>query len=322
MKHFGYLKGIEFHKSNDIEIANLLTNDGLFEKKLIASGNSSNIKDGVLELTVNTDKIIIEPSKLLIEEFYSFIMNDVFRYSILQEKLEFFTSFNNQIFGLEPKEQKKIALAHFISIYNDNYLNVFIPFKNKVSETGINHTYNYGKLQMLYYQLNAFKNNLADKIKLNEYLAGKKDFFSIENLLENYDLFDEIQFEIWVQVLVELNDRFKFEDDLFFTKIKQEKDRFNRNTHIFKTFESLQFTSRKIECFKTNHKANIESLYQVLVNQELIKEHKENFIEFIKSEFEITLSKIISYDENVNYTHDERVKLFNQEWLNLSLKNE
>lgn len=322
MKHFGCLKDVAFDKSNEREIADFLVGEGLFEMSIEATGNPLSIKDGIMDFIFCQDHRIVEPKETLVEEFYLFIMSDVFKYTILENKLEFFSSFNNQIFGLESLEQKKIALDHFNRIYNDNYLNVITPFETKISETGIKHTYTYGKLQMLSYQLHGFKRNLVNKITLNNYLNGNKDFFTKENLLENYDIEDEVQFEIWVQILVELNDRFKFEEDLFFTKIKTEKDRYNRFTYIFKSFESLKFTSRKIEKFYDNKKANIESLYQVLVEHELIKDHKENFIEFLKNEFDIPISKIISYDEKDNYAHDDRVKLFTQEWLNLTAKKE
>lgn len=322
MKHFGCLKDVELNKLNEREIADFLLKEGLFEMKIEAKGDPLSIKDGIMDFIASPDHRIVEPTKILVDEFYSFIMNDVFKYTILSEKLEFLTFFNNQIFGLEFIEQKKIALDHFNRIYNDNHINVITPFETKISETGIKHTYTYGKLQLLSYQLDGFKRNLVNKITLNNYLNGNKDFFTKENLLENYDIVDEVQFEIWVQILVELNDRFKFEEDLFFTKIKVEKDRYDRCTHIFKSFESFQFTSRKIEKFYDNKKANIESLYQVLVEHELIKDHKENFIEFLKNEFDIPISKIISYDEKDNYAHDDRVKLFTQEWLNLTSKKE
>ena len=322
MKHFGCLKDVVFDKSNETEISDFLIKEGIFEMIIEATGDPLTIKDGIMDFIFSPEHRIVEPKKALVDEFYSFIMNDVFKYTILENKLEFFSSFNNQIFGLEFLEQKKIALDHFNRIYNDNHINVITPFETKISETGIKHTYTYGKLQLLSYQLDGFKRNLVNKITLNNYLNGNKDFFTKENLLEKYDIEDEIQFEIWVQILVELNDRFKFEEDLYFTKIRNEKDRYNRYTHIFKSFESLQFTSRKIEKFKDNKKANIESLYQVLVNHDLIKDHKENFISFLKNEFDIVISKIISYNENENYTHDDRVKLFTQEWHNLASKKE
>ena len=322
MKHFGCLKDVEFDKSNETEIADFLIAEGLFEMKIEAKGDSTTIKDGIMYFIASPDHRIVEPNDSLVDEFYSFIMNDVFKYEILKGRFEFFNFFNNQIYGLEFLEQKKIALVHFNKIYDENYLNVITHFNSSVSETGINHTYNYSKLQMLYYQLNGFKRNLINKIKLNRYLNGDKDFFTIERLRKEFDIEDEVEFETWVQILVELNDRFKFEEDLYFTKIRNEKDRYNRYTHIFKSFESLQFTSRKIEKFQDNKKANIESLYQVLVNHDLIKDHKENFISFLKNEFDIVISKIISYNENENYTHDDRVKLFTQEWYNLASKKE
>jgi hypothetical protein len=45
-------------------------------------------------------------------------------------------------------------------------------------------------------------------------------------------------------------------------------------------------------------------------------------MKFLKNEYDLVLTKIISYDKNVNYFHDERVVLFQEEWSNLASKKE
>lgn len=315
MKHFGYLKGTEFKKADEREITDFLIKNGLFVGN--NRGKNTGFKDGILEFIVRTDKLIADPSEELVDEFYSFIMN-IYKYDIATGKLLFFKSFNDEIFGLDRENQKMIALKNFKKIYSEIYLDVITFFDEQETESGITHNYNFGKLKMLSYQYNAFKSNLLRKMTINQYLAGNKEYYVKENLSNIFDLKDEIYFETQLQILIELNDRFRFEEDLYFTQIRFDKKKFQEYDHIFKTLKSYQFTNNKIKSFTEDQKAHIESLYEVLLKNDLINNHKENFMKFLKKEYSITITKIIGYEKDTNYKHDERVTLFSSDWSNLT----
>ena len=315
MKHFGHLKGVEFTQDNERELANLLIEDGLFVAKHV--GKNTGLKDGILEFTVNIDTIVVDPADELVDEYYEFIMN-IYKYNIATEKLSFFKEFNDNIFGLDFSQQKTIALQHFKQIYDDIYLDSMTFFDEQKSKNGIVHSYNFSKLKMLSYQYASFKFNTISKINLNKYLLGDETFFKKENFCEKFDLTEELYFESQLQILVELNDRFKFEEDLYFTEIRFDKKKFKKYDHIFKTLQSYQFTNRKIKSLKEDHKAHIESLYEVLSSKELINDHKENFILFLKNEYNLNISKIINYEKKVNFLHNERVTLFKSDWANMT----
>lgn len=219
--------------------------------------------------------------------------------------------------------KKKNALNHFLNIFNKNNINVINFLEIKTSDKGVTHTNTSGKIKLLYGQYNAYKRNLIREIKVTQYLEGNAEFFSKENLFTKYPIIDKtISFEIWVQIMVELNDRFQFEEDIYFTQIRFDKEKFKKYNYIFKTLESYQFTNNKVKSFVADQKAHIESLYQVLIDDKLIFEHKENFMKFLKEEYDLTITKIISYDKNINYSHDKRVILFGSEWSNLTSKKE
>lgn len=315
MKHFGHLKGIELSKKNERTIADLLVKDGLFLKYF--EGRSTGFKDGIIDFTIKTDTIVVEPGEELIDEFYDYIMN-IYKYDIATEKLSFFKMFNDTIFGLDFNQQKAIALLHFKQIYDDIYLDLMTPFNEQRSDNGIVHNYTYSKLQMLSYQYRAFKYNTISRTNLNHYLQGNAEFFEKESFSEKFDLSAEISFESQLQVVVELNDRFQFEEDLYFAQIRFDKKKFKEYNHIFKTLNSYQFTNNKIKSFKEDHKAHIESLYDVLSSNQLITNHKENFMAFLKKEHDLDITKIISYKDKINFSHDERVALFESEWSNLT----
>ena len=315
MKHFGHLKGIAFTKNDEQELANRLINDGLFVGRHI--GQNSGFKDGILEFTFDPKTVVADPVDDLVDEYYDFLMT-IYKYDIALDKLSFFKEFNDIIFGLEYNQQKTIALQHFKEIYDDIYVDAMTFFTEEKSENGIVHSYNFSKLKMLSYQYRAFKFNAISKINMYYYLQGNEDFYRKENLSEKFDLAEELYFESQLQILVELNDRYKFEEDLYFTQIRLDKKKFAEYEHIFKTLKSYQFTNRKIKSFKEDHKAHIESLYEVLSSKELINDHKENFMLFLKNEYNLNISKIINYEKKVNFLHNERVTLFKSDWANIT----
>jgi hypothetical protein len=318
MKYFGYLKDISIEGLGERELAEYFIKEGLFKSsyKTIFKG----FKDGVLDLTIDTSTLIVEPTDDLLNDFYNFIMC-IYSYEISYHKLTFFNAFNDEIFGLKKTAQQKIGLSHFKTIYNDIYQASTATFDEKESKNGVIHTLNASKLKMLDGRYQFLKTNLFNKIKINKYLKGDKEYFEKENLSKLFNLEDEINFEIQLQILVELNDRFNFEEDLYFTKIRFDKEKFQTYSHIFKSLEAYQFTNNKIKTFNIDHKAHIESLYEVLNKKDLIFNHKENFIRFINEEYNLSLSKIISYDEKTNYKHDERVELFMSDWSKMTAKN-
>lgn len=320
MKYFGILDKDFFKENGENEFLDYLIKNNIYEIKRIAKGTTDNIQEGLLELMFNQNEALAVPVKDFVEEFYSYIIN-IFSHDIIKSKIEFFKFFNNEIYGLEFLEQKKIALLHFNDIYSDIQTGIITEFEEKKSENGINHIYLAGKFKMLYSQKNANKSNLIELVKINQYLMGNEESFLKENLLQKFEeIQDMIDFEIWLQILVELNDRFGFEEDRYFTERGREIQKFEKYNYIFKTLESYQFTNKKIKSFTEDHKAQIESLYQVLLEKNLIENHKENFMFFLKDEYNLSITKIINYKETINYKHNERVELFTQEWLNLTVK--
>lgn len=318
MKYFGCIDENIFTNKSEKEIEDYLLKNKLFELKQTGKANIDNIKDGVLNIIVNVNEKKIEPCNELINDFYSFIIN-LFKYEIMEERLLFFKLFNDEIYGLDYDEQKRIALNHFNNIYKENYIDAITFFDEEISDNGIRHAKSHGKLKMLNGQLNAFKSNLINEVNEFQYLIGNMDYFNKDTLKSKYPIIEEtIYFEIWLQILIEINDKYDFEEDLYFSQIRFDKATFEKYQHIFKSFESFQFTNNKIKSFKEDHKAHIESLHHVLLENDLIYYHKENFMKFLKEEYNLTITKIISYDKSINYKHDERVALFMLEWSNLT----
>jgi hypothetical protein len=320
MKYFACLEPSTFDDFNLKILAKLLVDKDLFEERLRLN---LKVKNGTIDPSSKETYRVITPTQDLKNEFYNYILNH-FNKVITEIKCQFYDDFNEEIYGLDLSNQKMIALKHFKEIYNSITVKVEgVKLYNQViSENGVIHTFDYAKLKMLHSQQIANKTDLAISELLEHYLTGNQAFFEENNIIEQYKIVEDlILFEIWKQVLVELNDRYGFEEDYYFTNRNNDKVKFNEYNYIFKSLESYQFTDRKIKSFEKDKKAHIESLYEVLKAQKIIKNHKENFMVFLKKEYEITITKIIPYNEKENYTNDERVTLFTQEWVALTSEN-
>ena len=246
----------------------------------------------------------------------------MFKNEILILKSQFFRAFNDAVFGLDPNQQKEIGLQNFLSIYDAVYCDLIEYIEQKKSATGIEHISAAGKMKMLYQQHEGFRQTvMMEMFKAVQYLTGDTTFYNKENIEYKFENIEKvIAFETDVQILIQLNDRFGFEKDIYFTQIAEDKRKFEQYRHIFHTLEAYQFTNGKILSFVDNKKAQIESLYEVLVHLNLVKKHKENFMTFLVQEYNITITKIISYDKYSNYVHDERVSLFTKEFEELTSK--
>lgn len=318
MKYFACLEPDFFVDLHEKNLAKLLVDKNLFEERV---REKATVKNGTIDSATIKTYIAITPTQDLKNEFYNYILA-IHNTTINEIKNKFYDDFNEEIYGLELNNQRTIALKHFKEIYKDISLKNINLSHHITSDNGIEQTYNFEKIKMLYGQQRAHKNSLALTDTLEHYLTGNKTFFENTNLVEQYQIIEDLLlFEVWRSVLIELNDRFGFENDYYFTNTKNDRNKFKEYNHIFKSLESYQFTDRKIKSFEKDKKAHIESLYQVLTEQKIIKFHKENFMLFLKTEYEIHITKIISYEEKANYVNDERVTLFTQEWEALTSKN-
>lgn len=321
MKYFACLEPNTFDDFNLKILAKLLVDKDLFEERVRLN---LKVKNGIIDPSSKETYRVITPTQDLKNEFYNYILNH-FNEAVTEIKCQFYDDFNEEIYGLDLSNQKMIALKHFKEIYNDITVKVEdIKLYNQViSENGVIHTFDYAKLKMLHSQQIINKTNLAISELLEHYLTGNQAFFEENNIIKQYKIVEDLLlFEIWKQVLVELNDRYGFEEDYYFTNKKVDIDKFNKYRHIFKSLESYQFTDRKIKSFEKDKKAHIESLYEVLIMNELIFDEKKIFISFIKEEYNFKPSKIISYVNKKNFTHDERVTFFNDEWQHLTSKKD
>jgi hypothetical protein len=231
MRYFAILEPQTLELS-DIEIETLMLEKGLLVKSLVAQ--AVRLENNILHMTA-PETIHINASEELVQEYYKFII-DLYQSQILEIKLPFIKDFEDEIYGLELADQKEKALNHFKKIYTDIYEDRLSVYDEIVSDDGVPRTRNFSKLKMLYYQLEAHKNNLSETKTSMYYLVGDRQTYIDSNFVENKIVSEILKFEAWKQIIVELNSRYGFEEDYYFTN--KIKDDVNINKLEFKTKKS------------------------------------------------------------------------------------
>ncbi|SEB07019.1 hypothetical protein SAMN05443667_12013 [Flavobacterium gillisiae] len=172
---------------------------------------------------------------------------------------------------------------------------------------------------MIYYQYEDIKHDLSVSGAIADYLFGKPQRKHNRTEFQIYS--DVTTFEALKQVAVELNARFGFENDLYFTNKVDDAINFNKYRHIFTKLESYQFTNLQFKSFADKRKAQTDSLYEVLIKKELITDNKTKFIDFLQSEYNFKPAIINSFAKKINYEHNERVLKISDAWDEFAKKN-
>nr|WP_315161122.1 hypothetical protein [uncultured Flavobacterium sp.] len=203
---FEFMKLLSTHLKND-----------LYPYLYIGEKNKIDLNN----LLINEGKNIkLEPTKILLDDFYESIII-CYRLKIIDIKFIFFENFNEEIFGLDFNTQKSIALKHYKKIYksifedNITYMpdddygsydfeNDFLKVENKLKIVACN------KIK--------YQHKLATINPFFEYLTGDKSIFTKAFYKKNVIVIeDTLKYEAKKMIMIELNNKFKFEEDFYFT---------------------------------------------------------------------------------------------------------
>lgn len=273
--------------------------------------------------------IYLEPTQNLLDDFYDTIINH-FRLIILDNKFSFYEIFNEEIFGLDFNEQKRIALKR----YKSSYKNIFydgITYLSVDDYEDDNFKIDYlkidNKLKMVYVNKLKYQNKLLKIDSIFKYLTGDESLFRESFYKKNCKVLDEIiNYEVQKEIMVELNTKYKFEEDFYFSNTLDDKRNFLDYNKIFNSFKAFKFTNVNIQNFGSDKKAQVESLYEFLRVNNLINKGKIEFLRFLEIEHGIVITKIISYinydnrkdfpngGKKPNDAHIKRVQILDEKW--------
>jgi hypothetical protein len=314
MEYFGIINKEEIEDLSIEEIRYLLLEKNIYENTLTEDTfeklHEVNFKFDLVEIKTEPS-----PPLELIHEFNEFIYK-TYHQNVIGSKFSYFADFNENFYGLEESDLRKIALSDFNEIYRNLKIMQVTLIDERVNNNGISHTHTTGKLFKLYYHQQQVKKLMASTENLVNYLIGDLSFYNSTFYEKNIEIRNGVHLEIAKQILVEINDKYSFEEDFYYSKKVSEGFKYKDYDYIFKNLKAYQYTNIMIHNFKSLKRTYIESLYQVLLQFDLIVDHKENFIAFIKDEYKFIIPKITTFKSNQNVQNDKRVKLLTQEWIN------
>jgi hypothetical protein len=301
--------------SKEKQIAILVTS-GVYISNKVASSTKLDIMDGVMYLPdIRIEKL---PSEDFKDEFYEYLL-EIYKKDIDKYFYLFFIDFNDRIFGMEHISQKNLALEIFRDIYDKvDMKNINFP-KVEISKNGIENVKEFNRFKKLKGIRSGFSSNLATFESLLAYLGGKEAYFTSDTFKKDETVLAMLDFESQLKVLISLNDRYQFIDDLVFSKIGKLKARYKRYQNLFVSFEAFYFTHNFIEELTEHKPSNIDSLHQALLELNLIVSTKESFIIYVNEEHAIPITKVRHYERDVNRTHDFRLRKIKENLKGLTL---
>lgn len=306
-KYFGSLDINTFNELQKEEQTQYLISKRLFE--IINSFPLDSIGSKlVLQKITLSQKL--KPCEDVLREYYDFVLGQ-HEFEISNRFVNFFNNYNDEIYGLEISEQKKIGLQYFNDLYSQVDIKAARFIRKEISDTGVVQIKNMNRFQYLKYRQIAIKGKTAALENILEFLFGNKDYFNKELFINDPHINWAIEFEYILKVLVSLN-------DLYFSDMGILKAIFEKYPLIFFSFKVFVFVHTKVKDLIPSH---IESLYDALIHLELIGGKKSYFINYLNIEFGLKTTKIRKHDSKANREHDFRVKNYKRELSKFSTEN-
>lgn len=302
------------NKIQKFKLKYLLVKKGIFEENYISDNVAdfeANNFQGENNLTFSDFEVDITAPRYLSIEVYNSIFL-FFKNEVKEIKLMFFTKFREDTYGLNFETTKKIALKEFKRIYKSlNITNEQNSVEIGLGKNKATFTPSY------FYKLYFFRQSIINRLHYHSYLPylyGELELY-YEWPYQDRELFKEILLsEINLEILMELNEEFKFELDVYFNQIFFYELQSIMHNDIFTHENSFVFTFYTINNFSEINSTYIESLFDFLITEKLYVGNKTEFMKIINNEFKTTFKKIRDYDTNEN--HQSRVENLKTEWLN------
>ncbi|QNM86763.1 hypothetical protein H9W90_06505 [Polaribacter pectinis] len=313
-KYFGIFTKEKYNIPNPNEIIKLFIKDNIFKETVsgkILEQKKTNEKNGFeFRVGFNLNEREYYYTFELVSEVYSFMMT-YFTGSLKIHLILFQRDFEIENYGLSEKKKKKKAKKIFDKLFfqltdkKDIALN-----ENKIDTNVIEKRFN---------SLKREQNKLIESLKfeeeiLNNYLLGKKDFFTRELLDQNQLLLKIFEFEKKLSILIGLNKKFQFEYDDIFTPKPKAKLIYEEYSHEFHSLKQIEFIENQITSIEKVNRAFVKSLFDFFSNKLKIKTPSGKlFGEIINDYFSHNFS-IIKLNGSEGDSHDDKIKKIEKDW--------
>ncbi|MRX62579.1 hypothetical protein [Maribacter luteus] len=208
MNYLGLLEKLDLLSLSEKERTALYISKGIFVEENKISLQIGGLSEMALQ---NSTKVQV-PSTNLVIAFHNFILAN---YANLSTDIfiDFFYGYNNQTFGLEPLEIKRIARDHYLSISNNILKTRLDLVRLENTPSGDHVVKNAEKLELFALHRDVLPRNLIKMFPegLAHFLMGDTGYFN-NALVDKAPILKEIvTFEGYLKVLLDLNKKFGFE---------------------------------------------------------------------------------------------------------------
>lgn len=265
--------------------------------------NKTNEKAGVERIMrVYINDIQYDYSTNLLSEIHSFLIN-VFFINAMKVNLKVFNdkiTANN--YGLSKKKKRNYALKQF-----DNLFFEIISDKSPC------------RLQSLHEKRKLIVQKLSKKsLLIDNYLYGNIDFFTRELIDTDPLLLEIFEFENKLFKIIDINNKFKFEEDNIFTPKSISQKIFEKYEDEFDSLKQIEFIEYQIKLKEKTKRADIVSLFDFFSNRLNIKTPSGKvFGEIINSYFDFNFSKI-KLNSSESTKHFKNIEKLKKDWENFT----
>ncbi|TLF47120.1 hypothetical protein [Maribacter aurantiacus] len=315
-KYFGILKKEILPKDQRLEIE-FLQNQNILKKNPSLLDNpiyERNEKMWFIDVNNNFDNPYYDIEESVLLEYYNFLL-DVYNTKINKGLIYYTLETENELFGISREEQRKIELTHFKKIF-ETLPAGFMNIKVNTSTSGIQYSQKISRIELLFNMretMRQVQRHYSKEIK--EFLLGNSDYFNDDLAKDNEYIELTVDFESKLKILLSLNDKYNFEDDLFFSRNRQLYEKFKYYKGLSFDFEIYKFIHHTINNIEDNFYSHVSSLYYFLKGKRLIKENAGEFRDFVNREFDKELIRIKPENED-NKKHRYRLTNLEEEYTN------
>lgn len=248
-------------------------------------------------------------NKEIIKEFYNFLLT---HYKAgLGQHIPFNLKIYQDTFGLNYTESKKIALEYFDIYYNEIPINPsfklkFDKYRNIIPAT---------KFESLSRYKDCLYLNLEDKTDLIiPYLAGDNDYYNRDKFENNSMIKEIFEFENSLKILLELNNKYQFEEDNIFTPPPISKIIYEEYSNQFHSLKQVEFIENQITSIEKVDRAFIVSLFDFFSRELKIKRPSGKiFGKIINDYFSFNFGKI-KLNGSEGDSHFTKIDSLKKEW--------
>ncbi|PCJ98700.1 MAG: hypothetical protein COA50_00185 [Flavobacteriaceae bacterium] len=250
-------------------------------------------------LPLSNDNLTYIPTDELTDQFYSFILEQ-YEAFLKGYPVMFDIEFNNECFGVSEKKKRKLALIQFNEIFS-------MLFKKNAPIID-------NRFKALKNRKDHLKGSLATQRNLVlEFLIGNRAKFNRKTFENNIVLQETIEFEGKLEILLHLNNTYKFELDYYFGETAALLEKYNTIQNPTFDFVIFLFIHNCITSIEKYTHSYVVSLYFFLKKHKLIQETADNFCTIINDQYELQIGAI-KLSDDTNKEHEKRVNYYENKW--------